>query len=197
MEKEKQKTIDAIKKLYHIDEDCPVINSFGIYNDDVLNKCGILQYNRYAIITRTIGSFSTIIKREWCGPDSWNANILKKRFEECPANIWSTLLYHNRDYGYDGSKDPKNSVKIQGILFLELCQCEAIPYGILLKMAETLKTRRRAVYRLYRLLSYRAEKIRYERELKEREESIKQMLDMSEFGPGILSMPSIIDSTNK
>ena len=185
---EKQKTIDAIKKLYHINEDCPVINSRGIYNDDVLNKYGILQYNRYAIITRTIGSFSTIIKREWCGPDSWNANVLKERFKECPTSVWNTILYHNRDYGYDGSKDSKNSVKIQGILFLELCQCEAIPYDILLKMAETLKTRRRAVYRLHRLLSYRAEKLRYERELEKRKEVMKQMLEMSGFGTGILSL---------
>lgn len=152
---DKQEAINTIKKLYHIDEDSPVINSFGIYNDEVLNKYGILQYNRYAIITRTIGPFSTIIKREWCGPDSWNANVLKERFKECPTDIWDTILYHNRDYGYDGSKNSKNSVKIQGTIFIELCQCEAIPYDTILKMAKTLKTKRRAVYRLHRIISNR------------------------------------------
>ena len=178
---DKQETIDAIKKLYRFKDECPVIDSKGCWDDKTLNECGILQLNRYCLTIEVYGKYQKIIKRTWFKKDVWNSNALKK---ESPSELWHDILYHDCDCGYDGSKSPKNSVKIQGIMFIELCQCEAIPYDTILKMATTLKTKRRAVYRLHRIVSNRHHRLLMQRREEQLHETIAGMIHP--IGDGIV-----------
>lgn len=155
-----QEAIDTIKKLYRIKEDCPLINSNGAWNDDVLNAYGILQLNNYALHQLEypyIYGLKKIIGREF-GCTGNNANVLKHRYEEnqkeCLLELWVEILFHHdTDYSVEGRRGKINSPRIQGIMFIELCQSEALPYSLIIDMAKTLKKRRVAVYRLYRILN--------------------------------------------
>lgn len=180
--KEQKDTIDTIKKLYRIKEDCPIIDSNGIWDDEIQNAYGLLRLNKYATIYKHIDGVQVeLMKREFIKYSTHNVDVLKYNYfknpKDCIYKLWEEILFHSgTDYGYDGSKNPKNSVRIQGIMFIELCQSEALPYEIILLMARTLKTRRRAVYRLYRIINFKVVKAIEEKRIQEKEEHYKQVL---------------------
>lgn len=155
-----QEAIDTIKKLYRIKENCPLINSNGAWNNDVLNAYGALQLNNYVLHQLEypyIWGFKKTIGREF-GCTGNNANVLKHKYEEnqkeCLLDLWEEILFHHgTDYSIEGKRGKINSPHIQGIMFIELCQSEALPYSLIIDMAKTLKKRRIAVYRLYRILN--------------------------------------------